>query len=244
MPRQTRFSDVCGTIDEIKRLVHEDRDRTAADPSVAIAPLIEDALFMLDRMKERLGDNKAFRDQLGEMLSLMDELEDIDVDPALEAARSVQDRLRAGTVLGNDELTEIGDSGEEIRRVAGDMETRLRAYMDLALKIHDAFEALRGSRPWLMAEDEAESFADELKRTHQAWLPPEPHRSELLRFLLASRATVIPAEEPGAEPTVQFADGGAIPMSRVRYDPAIRNFHPSSYMPGPSGRRYRGETAD
>jgi len=60
-----------------------------------------------------------------------------------------------------------------------------------------------------------------------------------MEFLVKSRAYVIEASQPGEQPTVQFEDGGLIPMSKVRWDPDIENFYPAGFKPGPTGRRYR-----
>ena len=126
-------------------------------------------------------------------------------------------------------------AAEVIRSVAGSQEDRLRAFMDLALRTGELFDAIRGARPWLMAEEESADFVEELVRQFQAWMPPEPHRSELLRYLASSRATVVPGAEPGSDPVVQFHDGGAIRMSLVRYDSGIENFHPAPFRPGATG---------
>ena len=107
--------------------------------------------------------------------------------------------------------------------------------MDLALRTGEIFNGVRGARPWLMADEESAGFVEELVREYQAWMPPEPHRSELLKLLAASRATVVPAPEPGSDPVVQFHDGGAIRMSLVRYDPGIRNFRPAPFRPDSTG---------
>jgi hypothetical protein len=51
--RRTRFSDVCGTIDELKRLLHQEPESSVAQPQV-LESLIDDALFMEARMEVRL----------------------------------------------------------------------------------------------------------------------------------------------------------------------------------------------
>src|SRR5947208_16590360 len=61
--RQTRFRDVCGSVDELKRVLYEEPDRAAAEPRVLDA-LIEDVLYMLARMEQRLEEYEQFRTAL------------------------------------------------------------------------------------------------------------------------------------------------------------------------------------
>jgi hypothetical protein len=234
MTHQSRFSDVCGTIDELKRLLRDDYAEVALDPEAAIAPLLADARFMLGRMRTRLAEYEEFKERLREVLLLMDCLAEVHAQPADEGLRSLGHCIRSGEDFGSSPVLDMEAAAESIRAVAGSQEDRLRGFMDLALKAGELFEGIRGARPWLMAAAESAEFVDELVREYQAWMPPEPHRSELLKFLAASRATVVPAAEPGSDPVVQFHDGGAMRMSLVRYDAEIRNFRPAS-RPGSTG---------
>ena len=59
--RKTSFSDVCGTMDELKRLLHEEHERVVAGPVELIEPLLDDARYMLDRMRHRLETYRGFR---------------------------------------------------------------------------------------------------------------------------------------------------------------------------------------
>src|SRR3954454_10923855 len=58
--RQTRFKDVCGSIDELKRVLYEEPQR-AVDERAALDSLVADALAMLARMEARLEQYEAFR---------------------------------------------------------------------------------------------------------------------------------------------------------------------------------------
>ena len=62
--RQTRFSDVCGTMDELKRLHHEEHETVARDPIAVIKPLLEDAMYMLNGMQERIGEYDDYRNRV------------------------------------------------------------------------------------------------------------------------------------------------------------------------------------
>jgi len=121
--------------------------------------------------------------------------------------------------------------------VASDQEGRLRTCKELTLKIYDSFMKVKGNRGWLL--EEGEDLRENLEKKYQAWLPPGPHKEKILEFLVKSRAYVIEASRPGEQPTVQFEDGGLIPMSKVRWDPDIENFYPAGFKPSPTGRKYR-----
>ena len=54
--RQTRFSDVCGTMDELKRLHHEEHETVARDTKAVIKNLLEDAMYKLKGKLERIGE--------------------------------------------------------------------------------------------------------------------------------------------------------------------------------------------
>jgi Asp-tRNA(Asn)/Glu-tRNA(Gln) amidotransferase C subunit len=243
MTGNTKLSDVCGTIDEMKCLLHEEHAVVAANPAAAIAPLLADALFMLDRMEVRMAEYEDFRSRLARVLSALERVESVDRQPADDAAEFLRQSIRSEEAFRQAAVEEMGEAGEAIRVVAGTQEDRLRAFMDLALEAGRLFDEIRGNRPWLMGEVESADLAEEIGRKYQAWMPPEPHRTELLKFVATSRATVLPPTEPGTSPVVQFYGGGAIPLSLVRYDPAIENFHPASFRPGPTGRSYRKRKA-
>ena len=190
---------------------------------------------MLDRMRNRLAEYEEFRERLREVLALMDRLDDVHVQPADEANGFLRHSIQSRETFANSAIADIEAAAEAIRSVAGSQEDRLRAFMDLALRTGESFEEIRGARPWLMADEESADFLEELVREYQAWMPPEPHRSELLKLLAVSRATVVPAAEPGSDPVVQFHDGGAIRLSLVRHDPGIGNFRPAPFRPGSAG---------
>ena len=240
--RRTRFSDVCGTMDELKRLLCEERHKVLADPSGTVKPLLADARSMLDRMEERIQSYGDFRARLSQTLASLDKIEEMDMAPAEEALGFLERCICSREAIRNADFSKMGESAEAVRTVAGTQENRLRAYKDLALKISDIFSEIRGNRPWLSPGQDRTSVCGELSRKYQAWLPPEPHCGKLLDWLAASRAVALDQGGPGSEPLVQFEDGGLIPMSQVRYDPNVENFHPASFRPCPTGRQYRRES--
>ena len=233
--RQTRFSDVCGTMDEMKRLLHEEHERVASDPEGTILPLLADALYMIGRMKARSEEYLRFRDRISNILSHLDQLDHVDPQKACQAIESQSRSLKSQSL----DVRELDALAESTRAVASAQEHELRAHKELTLKLHDEFVKIKGNRAWLMFADHAESPEKTMEKTYQAWLPPQPHRAELLKKLAASRAFVTTSEQPDGEPMVQFMDGGAMRMSQVRWEPAVKNFHPASFQPGATGREYR-----
>ena len=236
---QTSFSDVCGTMDELKRLLREEYDKVSSKPSGTLNPLLSDALFMLGRMKKRIEEYKTSRKKLRDILSQLERIKDVDAKKAEDAIAIFRDCTKSKETFENADTEKMSEFAEKTRSVANALEHCLRTYKDLILKIHDVFVEIKGKRHWLITEDAKLSLVEAIKREHQAWLPPEPHGRKLLEWLSASRAHIPEQRGPGGEPVVQFEDGGCILMSQVRWNPEIQNFHPTSVKPGSTGRKYR-----
>jgi len=237
--RQTRFSDVCGTMDELKRLVHEEYERVVSDPAGTLGPLLDDALFMLRRMRTRLKEYARFREDVRDLLSQVDQAEEVDADKASHALERAEECIKSASDGQRLDVGKTDSLAEETRAVASAQEHRLRAQKDVALNLYDLLIRIKGSRPWIVSAEDTESHENSIKRRYQAWLPPEPHCGELLKRLAASRAHVLESDTPDGEPVVQFMDGGSMRMSQIRWNPDIKNFHPASFRPGPTGREYR-----
>ena len=221
--RTTRFSDVCGTTDELKRLLYEERERVAAAPAI-LRELVTDQLYMLDRMELRLRDYRQLRDDVARLHRALESVDSPRRPEADRAAAALRPLLEDDQPLGDAETTAIVDYAEQIRSVAGHLEQILRAHMDVALALVESYERARGGRPWPIPGATAEADPDAapaVPSTWEAWLPSEPHRARLVDFLSKSRAYVIwpdgSANGRGEQPLVQFEDGGLMPMSEVRW---------------------------
>ena len=237
--RQTRFSDVCGTMDEVKRLIHEESERVAANPEGTIVPLVKDALVMLSRMEARLEQYSQLWEDIQGILDQTDQRKTVVSQKAHRALQHVEDDLMAKDPNHRLGIKRINTLAEDTRSIASAQEHLLRAHKDLALKLHEVFMRIKGNRAWIVSPDSSESAEDSIKRRYQAWLPPEPHCTMLLERLAASTAHVVEAQLTDGEPVIQFMDGGAMRMSQVRWNPDIKNFHPASFQPAPTGREYR-----
>lgn len=247
--RTTRFSDVCGTTDELKRLLYEEPERISSEPDI-LRELVTDQLYMLDRMELRLRDYREFCSDVERLHRALEAIEQPRRPEADQAAGALQPLLKNAHHLSDDEIAAIVNHAEQIRSVAGHLEQILRAHMDIALALPDAYQRARGDRPWPETGTKAEAVPAKdrpVPKTWEAWLPPEPHRGRLVDFLGNSRAYVIwpdgSSNDRGTEPLVQFEDGGLMPMSDVRWSEKVRNFYPAlKGEPRAGAKRYRGES--
>ena len=144
-PRTTRFSDVCGTTDELKRLLYEERERVAAAPAI-LRELVTDQLYMLDRMELRLQDYRQLRDDVARLHRALEAIDPPRRPEADRAAAALRPLLADGQPLGDAETTAIVDYAEQIRSVAGHLEQILRAHMDVALALVESYARARGGR--------------------------------------------------------------------------------------------------
>jgi hypothetical protein len=252
--RQTRFKDVCGSIDELKRVLYEEPERAATDTG-ALESLVDDALYMLARMELRLAEYEAFRRTVQ---TLAAELQHIGGSPradGIAAAQALRRRLPRGRPLAGEAREAAVASAEAIREAARDVEQKLSRYKALALELERAYRRVKGDRVWVLDEAEAARVAAlPGEPAWSRWLPPSPHRERILRLLQSGGAHLLTEEElialrgepprPNADepPLVQFGDGGVIALPRVRWSDELRNFYAaddSETPPHPGGLRYR-----
>jgi hypothetical protein len=233
--RHSRFSDVCGTIDELQRLLHEEPDT----PYGTLDALVADALAMEARMEERLGEYERFREQL---LAIADDLRALGGSRRPEALAEAP-RLRAALERWRDltepERAEAVARAERVRGVAQDFENKLYKYKELALELERAYRAVKGDRSWVLDEGEAVSLPGEPEWAR--WLPASPSRERILRYLRVGRAHLLPSEHPDQPPLVQFEDGGVMPLPSVRWSEELRNFYPADAPAHARGLLYRPE---
>lgn len=62
--RPTLFNDVCGSMDELKRLTHEERTTAGRDLEARAKLLVEDAVYMIGRMRDRIGEYITFAEEV------------------------------------------------------------------------------------------------------------------------------------------------------------------------------------
>ena len=228
--KETRFSDVCGTIDEIRNILG--RGRVGPEESVAVLNLLEDAMYMIGRMKLRLEEYERFREDLRSILRSMDRVKPVGVEEAPQIAAEFREEV-SKVRLGKASSEKAIDLAEKIRKIASNLEGALRAYKEKCIAIVELYGRIKGVRDW--SKDEEKKLGaplptlmplDEVLESLREWLPPEPHRTKLIEFIKAGRAYIQPKKRR-QPPIVQFEDGGSIPLHKVRYSEKIRNFYPA-----------------
>jgi len=238
--RPTQASDVCGAMDELKRLAVEEPERLHANARELALPLLEDGRYMIGRMRDRLAEYEEFREALRGLLAELDAIQPVSQESGERGGASLLAWVEDGAAVDAAGVVQVHEAAEDVRTVASDQENRLRRYKELALATHDAFQTARGSRAWLVAEDQKAPLIDRLRRQYQAWLPPEPAGSKVLEWLVRDSLHIAEAPLPDGQPHVLFSDGGAIPMSKLRWSEELGNFYPAGAEPGPTGERFRG----
>ncbi|MBI3944702.1 MAG: hypothetical protein HY321_02190 [Armatimonadetes bacterium] len=236
--RTTRFSDVCGSLDEIKRLLREEKD---VDPAV-VRGLLDDVRHMLGRMEQRLEAYTRFHEAAEALLAQMRAVGPSNRERALAAAAEMEARVREGCPATPEGVEALCALAEQVRDVANPFERKLRQSKDAAIALYRLYLDVRGGRDWSQQEGAAPEApsqdAGALAERLDPWLPPPPHRDHILTWLLRGRAHLHPAPE-GQAPTVEFEDGGIMPLPAVRWSDGVRNFYPEGQEPHPGGRSYR-----
>lgn len=242
--RMTKFSDVCGTVDEMKRLLHEEPQTLTSQPALA-GELLEDITAMLERMDLRLRVYQQCRDSIRRISRAMEEVGDSRRAETLPIAETVRGTLTGGRELSAAEVTGVCAQLEMIREVAADLETKLYRYRDLFVELQRTYQAAKGTRDWSgrVAQAGEDVAADSGVAAMDMWwwqhLPPTPHREKLLESLRKGRAWVLPKGESDS-PRVEFEDGGGgMPLSAVRWSDEVQNFYPDGSPPHPRGKAYR-----
>ena len=222
----TRFSDVCGTIDEIKRVLHQ------GDGDTEPRSLLQDITAMLDRMDLRAREYVEF---VAGLRRLVESTEAIEACPRA-TARPLEERVAVDVSADQPDVQGICRDLEAIRDVANSLERILRRHRESATRAHQAYLRIRGERNW------TESAPGEGLPVHlHAWLPPSPHREVVLEWLSRGRLHVAEGSE-GDQPVAIFEDGGKMPLHSVRWSEEVSNFTSAgtpSPPPAPSAREPR-----
>lgn len=231
--RQTRFSDVCGTIDDLKRILHEESSERL--PSETLTSYVEDCLSMLERMELRLTEFAGFRNAVTTILEQMQQIEESLQTSALTAAQELFIRFEAITTPSHEEIDQLCALAETVRDAANLAESRLRRFKQAALELGKLYGTVEGGRGWQKEGQDAVDAGMEVQLA--AWLPRSPHREKILAWLKVDRARLV--MEDGQPPVVAFEDGGMIPLRDVRWSDEVDNFVPASFKPHPHGPKYR-----
>ncbi|MFC1713999.1 hypothetical protein ACFL6S_10030, partial [Candidatus Poribacteria bacterium] len=119
--RQTNYYDVCGSIDELRKLLAEKPEMIQSDPE-RLFELIDDACYMLSRMQRRREKYDEFRASVNSVSERLNQI----VGPETEVAHQKADEFR-GLLRENPEkvagkLQLLNELAEGVRDVANRME--------------------------------------------------------------------------------------------------------------------------
>jgi len=153
--RATQYSDVCGTINEFRRIVAEEPKRVREEPEY-IQSLLDDAGYMIGRMYRRQRQYNEFAQRLAALHRQMAEVPVQDREPAERALEQIEGLLRADPGCAETERENLDELALQARSVAGGQETRLGVHKEVALKVYRAYLDIKGPRDWSKEESEAE----------------------------------------------------------------------------------------
>ena len=149
--RATKYSDVCGTVDEFKRLVAEDSPLFRDEPEY-IAERFADIRYMTARMYRRQREYSYFAEALRKLADELAEVVIVDRGPADEGLAEIERMLEdPGCVTV--ERERLDELAEQVRGVASRQENRLRAHKTVALKLHRLYSQVKGPRDWTQDEN-------------------------------------------------------------------------------------------
>ncbi|MGD9496786.1 MAG: hypothetical protein AB7Y46_10830 [Armatimonadota bacterium] len=142
--RSTKYSDVCGSVDEFKRYVSDGPQALAAHDA-EIAELFADIRYMIGRMYRRQREYTAFTDRLREIIARLEAVPIVDRSPSDEGLAELERLLAAGETADAERLNALA---EQMRAVASAQEQRLREHKAAALEVLAAYREVRGARDW------------------------------------------------------------------------------------------------
>ncbi|MFQ6044422.1 MAG: hypothetical protein ACE5PV_26515 [Candidatus Poribacteria bacterium] len=144
---QTKHSDVCGTIDELKGLLKEKPELLKSEPET-LNKLLDDAHYMIFRMQRRRENYQKFADDIVSLYKRMTEIEEPELEQAYKKLDEIRAMLRDSPETVNSKVGEIYELAEGIRDVANNLESCLSRYKESAIKIGALYERIKGGRNW------------------------------------------------------------------------------------------------
>ena len=148
--RNTKYYDVCSSVDEFKEHVAAGREKLAEERE-NIDRLFEDIRHMIGRMYRRQREYTEFADRLGEIISELEAVEIVSRAPSDEGLAEIEHMLDEGDTGDPERLNELA---EQIRDVASRQEQRLREHKSAALAVLEAYRKAKGPRDWSEDEDQ------------------------------------------------------------------------------------------
>lgn len=146
--RQTNYCDVCGTIDEFKRLLKDEPEIVKRNPS-RLFELIDDIFYLLSRMQRRREVYKEAVEVIETLVEKMKQVEGPDTEEAYQRGKILKDLLKNTPEKASQNLEYLYEVVEGIRDVANRMEKEvLYPYRDLFIELGEIYNQVKGSREW------------------------------------------------------------------------------------------------
>ena len=152
--RQTHYTDVCGSIDELKRIEEEEPARVQAEAE-HITALLDDVQHMMERMQRRWDVYKEAADALLEAAQRMQAITGPDVPGGLAKLEEMRRFLLERPEEVADSVPWLHKTAEEVRTVAGRNEQTLYAYREAWIEAGASYLHVKGSRAWNSDNGEA-----------------------------------------------------------------------------------------
>jgi ElaB/YqjD/DUF883 family membrane-anchored ribosome-binding protein len=146
--RQTDYSDVCGTINELKKQLKENPEQAHSNPE-RLFELIDNVCYMLSRMQRRREKYGEFAEAVKSVSERLNQIAGPRTEDAYERADELRDFLKKSPEKVKERLQDLYNMAEGIRKVANRMEQEvLYAYRDLAIELGEIHAQIKGSRKW------------------------------------------------------------------------------------------------
>ena len=141
----TKFRDVCGCVDQIKGVLHDDTQSVQADPHI-FDQLLDHALYMVSRMYKR---EEEYRKFAADVIVTCTQIPR-GPDPAM--ASNAAEEIKAILHEHPEDITKYADLlsrlAEDVRHVASNQEKCLAEWKALAMKVDKLFGDVKGARKW------------------------------------------------------------------------------------------------
>ncbi len=145
--RQTHYTDVCGSLDELKRIEAEEPERVGSE-AAHITELLDDIQHMMERMHRRWDVYKEAADALLAAAQQMQAITGPDVPGGLAKLAEMRQFLLERPDEVADNVPWLHKTAEEVRSVAGNNEQTLYAYREAWIEAGAQYLRVKGSRAW------------------------------------------------------------------------------------------------
>ena len=151
---QTRHSDVCGSIDELKALLKEYSEPGEREKHL-LDQLLSDACYMISRMQRRCGNYERFAADIASLSKQMAAIGGPEPKQAYRRAEEIRADLQDSPETVISRIESLYELAEGIRDVANKLERCLSGYKESAIEVGVLYEEIKGGRTWQKKESDA-----------------------------------------------------------------------------------------